>query len=59
MIRTRELQDMDEAEIASELNQQGVIDVKRITIKKDGQIIKTDTYILSFNRPQLPERIHI
>jgi len=59
VIRTRELQDMDEADIASELNHLGVIDVKRISIKKDGQIIPTGTYILTFNRPLPPERIQI
>lgn len=47
VICTRELQDMDEADITSELNHMGVIDVKRISIKKDGQIIPTGTYILT------------
>lgn len=32
IIRTRELQDMEETEIASELTQQGVTSVKRITV---------------------------
>lgn len=49
---------MDEAEIVSELTQQGVMNVKRITIKKE-QIIKTGTYIMTFNKPQPPERIQI
>lgn len=59
VIRTRELQDMDESEIALELKPIGVIDVKRIIIKKDGQMIKTGTYILTFNRPQPPEKIKL
>lgn len=59
VIRTRELQDMDEAEIQMELMQQGVIHVKRITIRREEQIIKTGTYIMTFNKPHLPEKIHL
>lgn len=57
VIRTRELENM-ESKITAELTSQCVIDVKRITIKK-GDCIKTGTYILTFKRPQHPERIQM
>lgn len=38
---------MDETEIASEFTQQGMMNVKRIMIKKEEQIIKTGTYIMT------------
>ena len=38
-------------EIENELKKQNVIDVKRITIKKQNEIIETNTYILTFNYP--------
>lgn len=50
VIRTRELQDMDEAEIATELTQQGVTNAKRILIKKEDHVIKKDTISLSSQR---------
>ena len=53
VIRTRDLGDLDEEEIASELRDQGVLSVRRITIKKD--IIPTNTYILTFSKPSPPE----
>ena len=59
VIRTRDLGDLDEEEIASELRDQGVLSVRRITIKKDGNIINTNTYILTFSKPSPPERLRI
>lgn len=59
IIRTRELQDMDESEITTELTQEGVTSVKRISIRKGDQIIKTGTYILTFNKSQPPEWIRL
>lgn len=57
VIRTRDLHDMDEADIATELKDQGVTHVKRITLKREDKIIKTGTYILTFNLHDLPERL--
>jgi hypothetical protein len=47
VIRTRDLDDIDEDEIAHELRPQGVTHVKRIVITKDNKSIKTGTYILN------------
>lgn len=59
VIRTRELEDMEETEITTELMTQDVIHVKRITIRREDRLIKTGTYILTFSRPLPPEKIRI
>ena len=59
VIHIRDLGDLDEEEIASELRDQGVLSVRRIIIKKDGNIINTNTYILTFSKPSPPERLRI
>ena len=57
VIRARELRYTDEDEIKQELRPQGVVNVRRMEIKKEGQVIKTDTYILTFNRPEPPKNL--
>ncbi|GBM15379.1 hypothetical protein AVEN_270891-1, partial [Araneus ventricosus] len=44
-------------EIAQELRGQGVKDVRRINIRRDGEFIPTKHFILTFNTPRLPEYI--
>ena len=46
-------------EIKNDLKKQNVIDVKRITIKKQNEIIEANTYILTFNNPKTPLEIKI
>ena len=46
-------------EIKEYLKSQGVLNVRRITIKKDGKIIETNTFVLTFNRPTIPKEIRI
>ncbi|XP_067654465.1 uncharacterized protein [Haliotis asinina] len=55
--RARCLADMSEEEIASELADQGISSVKRFTIKKEGLIVKPNTYLLTFDRSSLPKSI--
>ena len=45
------------SEIKTNLNSQGVIDVRRISIRRNGKTIETNTYILTFNQPQVPKEI--
>ena len=59
VIRTRDLDDVDEEEIAHELKPQGVLNVRRIVIKKDNKSIKTGTYILTFGKPFPPQNLKI
>ena len=49
MIRCRELSDLSEVEIRDELKTQNVVDVHRVTVKKAGKIIPTNTLFLTFN----------
>ena len=46
-----------EDEIASALGKQGVTNIKRISIKKGEEQIQTNTYILTFNKPQTPKQV--
>ncbi|GFT39371.1 putative RNA-directed DNA polymerase from transposon BS [Trichonephila clavipes] len=46
-----------ESEILEGFSDQGVIQVRRITIKKDSNIIPTKHLILTFNSPKLPATI--
>ena len=49
VIRCRELTDMSETEIRDELKTQGVVEVHRVTVKKKGKVIPTNTLFLTFN----------
>ncbi|XP_071091234.1 uncharacterized protein [Haliotis cracherodii] len=55
--RARCLSDMSEEEIATELEDQAVTAVKRLTFKKDGVITNTNTYLMTFARTTLPQSI--
>ena len=59
VIRTSDLRNVDEAEIADELKPQGVTHVRRICIKKEGKLTPTNTYILSFSRPTPPKLLKV
>ncbi|XP_055941648.1 uncharacterized protein LOC129971696 [Argiope bruennichi] len=41
-------------QITKDLNSQGVTNVRRITIRKDGQLLNTKHLILTFHSPKLP-----
>ena len=59
VIRCRELTGTSETEIKSELSSQGVIDVKRVTVKKGQDRVETNTLFLTFCTPVLPQSIKI
>ena len=48
---------MPEIEIRDELKTQGVVEVHRVTVKKEGKVIPTNTLFLTFNRPDIPKEI--
>ena len=55
--RCRELSGITEMEIRTELQEQGVVEVHRVTVKKDTEKVPTNT--LTFNTPDLtPKRDH-
>lgn len=59
IIRCREITTCSEDEILEGLCDQGVNHVKRISVKRDGNLVNTHTYILEFNRPKLPETVKV
>lgn len=59
VIRTRDLEDMEESEIAEELAPQDVTNVRRITLWRNDMIVKTNTYIVTFNKPFPPAKLMI
>lgn len=59
VIRNQELSLATTDEIRTAFKKQGVIDHKRITIKRNGQNIQTNTYILTFDTPTIPKELKI
>ncbi|GBN57979.1 hypothetical protein AVEN_151105-1 [Araneus ventricosus] len=51
------LLNLSNEEITQELGGQGVKDVRRINIRRDGELLPTKHFILTFNTPRLPEYI--
>ena len=59
VVRSSELSLCSLEEIKTHLQNQGVSDVKRITIKRNDEIINTNTYIFTFNRSQAPTELKV
>ena len=59
VIRCRDLANCDETEIVEELTDQNVTQAKRIHIRKEGQTVPTNTIILTFNTPHLPNSVKV
>ncbi|GBL82172.1 hypothetical protein AVEN_252368-1 [Araneus ventricosus] len=51
------LLNLSNEEITQELGGQGVKDVRRINVRRDGELMPTKHFILTFNTPRLPEYI--
>jgi len=51
--RDEDLDDLSDKEICEELAPQGVIHVKRFISKRNGQQIKLNTYLITFNFPTI------
>ena len=58
-VRCRDLADMTEVEIRDELKDQGVVGMNRVTLKKEGKVIPTNTLFLTFGSPKLPKEITV
>lgn len=59
VIKTKSLNHDKEEEIQEHLKAQHVAEVKRVTIKRNNEIIKTNTYIITFNLLTCPKTIEI
>lgn len=57
VVTCRDLLNCSLEEIKSELAAQGVVDVRRITTRRDGNVINTTSLVLTFDSPKLPTRI--
>ena len=58
-VRNKKLSLCTIEEINKEMKKQGVTEVKRVTIKKEGKLIETNTYIMTFDQPKIPEKIKV
>ncbi|GBM53583.1 RNA-directed DNA polymerase from mobile element jockey [Araneus ventricosus] len=58
VITCGELLNVSVEEITRELSSQGVTHVRRITIRRDGQLLDTKHHIITFHFPTLPEFIY-
>ena len=59
IIKDRILKGETEQDICEYLKSQGVIAVKRFTIKKDHEVIETNTLLLTFNSITVPKTLRI
>ena len=59
VVRSSELSLCTLDEIKRYLQNQGVSDVKRISIKRNDEIIHTNTYIFTFDRSQVPKELKV
>ena len=59
IIKDRTLRGESETDICDYLKNQGVIAVKRFTIKKDHETIETNTLLLTFNMVTVPKSLKI
>ena len=59
IIRDSAMKGVSTDEIKEYLKSQGVLNVRRISIKKEGQIIDTNTFVVTFNTPTLPKQVKI
>ena len=54
VIRSRDLEGISEEEICENLSSQGFISVKRIKVRRNNELVPTNTFILTFDVPTLP-----
>ena len=59
VVRSSELSLCTLDELKSHLANQGVTDIKRISIKRNEETINTNTYILTFNKSSLPKELKV
>ena len=59
VIRCCELSSMTEMEIRMKLQEHGVVEVHRVTVKRDIEKVPTNTLFLTFNTPDLTKEITV
>ena len=48
---------MSEGEIRNKLKEQGVVEVRRVTVKRDAEKVPTNTLFLTFSISEMPKEI--
>ena len=59
VIRCPELRPCSDKEIIDNLTDQGVTGVRNVSVRKNGVLKSTNTYVLTFNTPILPKKIKV
>ena len=59
VVRSKELMLATTKEMTAVLREQGMTNIKRITIRKSGEQIQTNTYILTFNQSHITKKVKI
>ena len=59
VIRCPELRPCSDKEIIDNLKDQGVTGVRNVSVRKNGVLKSTNTYVLTFNTPILPKKIKV
>lgn len=59
VVYCRDLLNCSTDDLLNELTGEGVTEIKRISVKRDGELVETGTHILTFNKPVLPKRIKV
>ena len=59
VIRCSELRPCSDKEITENLKEQGVTGVRNVSVRRNGVIKPTNTYVLTFNTPILPKKIKV
>ena len=57
MIRCRDLEGVSEEEICQHLSSQDVTAIRRIKVRRNNELLPTNTFVLTFNVPTLPTSI--
>ena len=59
VVRSKAFGQSTETSLRDHLAEQGVSDVKRVKLRRNGELQETDTYILTFNRTTAPRAVHL
>ena len=59
VVRCPDLKGVSEQEILEEMREQGVINVRRIKIRRDGSLKDTNTFVFTFNTSILPKQLKV
>ena len=53
VVRSKTMSACEEDQLKEHLKEQGVVDVQRVKIKKNGDLVETDTYMVTFEKNDL------